>query len=112
MVDDCLFCKIVAGEIPATKVIEDEHTLTFTDIDPKAPTHVLVVPKQHYADLVELSADPSASATLVRAVAASAEALDLTDFRVVFNTGAQAGQTVFHVHAHLLGGRSMKWPPG
>jgi histidine triad (HIT) family protein len=112
MVDDCLFCKIVAGEIPATKVIEDEHTLTFTDIDPKAPTHVLVVPKRHFADLIELSADPSASAALVRAVAVSAETLGLTDFRVVFNTGAQAGQTVFHVHAHLLGGRSMKWPPG
>ena len=112
MVDDCLFCKIVAGEIPATKVIEDERTLTFTDIDPKAPTHVLVVPRQHVADVVELSSDPGASAALLRAVAASAEALGLTDFRVVFNTGAQAGQTVFHVHAHLLGGRPMKWPPG
>lgn len=112
MPDDCLFCKIVAGEIPATKVREDDDTLTFTDINPQAPTHVLVVPKRHIADIVELSADADAAAALLRGVRASAEATGLTEFRAVFNTGAQAGQTVFHVHAHVLGGRSMQWPPG
>jgi histidine triad (HIT) family protein len=109
---DCPFCQIVAGEIPATRIREDEQTLTFADISPKAPSHVLVVPKRHLADIVELSADAAASAALLRAVSASAEALGLTDFRTVFNTGAKAGQTVFHVHAHLLGGREMHWPPG
>ena len=109
---DCLFCKIVAGEIPATKVREDDDTLTFRDLDPQAPTHVLVVPKRHFADIVELSADPAASAALLSGVTASAETLGLAEFRTVFNTGAEAGQTVFHVHAHLLGGRCMQWPPG
>ena len=112
MADDCLFCKIVAGDVPATKVCEDEHTVTFTDINPQAPSHVLVVPKQHHADLVELSADPLASAALLRAVAASAKTLGLDEFRSVINTGAGAGQSVFHVHAHVLGGRPMGWPPG
>ena len=112
MPDDCLFYKIVAGEIPATKVREDDDTLTFTDIDPQAPTHVLVVPKRHIADIAELSADAAAAAALLRGIRASAEAAGLTEFRAVFNTGAQAGQTVFHVHAHVLGGRQMHWPPG
>jgi histidine triad (HIT) family protein len=112
MADDCLFCKIVAGEIPATKVYEDTDTLAFADLNPQAPTHVLLVPKRHFADIVELSADPEASAAVLRGIRGTADAAGLSEFRTVFNTGAQAGQTVFHVHAHVLGGRRMKWPPG
>jgi histidine triad (HIT) family protein len=112
MADDCLFCKIVAGEIPATRVYEDDDTLAFADLNPQAPTHVLVVPKRHIGDVVELSADADASATLLRGVRDTAQAAGLREFRTVFNTGAQAGQTVFHVHAHVLGGRRMQWPPG
>jgi histidine triad (HIT) family protein len=112
MADDCLFCKIVAGEIPATTVYEDEDTLAFADLSPQAPTHVLLVPKRHFADLVELSADADAGAAVLRGIRATAEAAGLSEFRTVFNTGAQAGQTVFHVHAHVLGGRRMQWPPG
>jgi histidine triad (HIT) family protein len=109
---DCLFCTIVAGGIPATRVREDDDTLTFVDTNPQAPTHLLVVPKRHFTDIVELSADAQASAALLRGVRESAETAGLAEFRVVFNTGAQAGQTVYHVHAHLVGGRPMGWPPG
>jgi histidine triad (HIT) family protein len=112
MADDCLFCKIVAGEIPATKVYEDADTLAFADLNPQAPTHVLLVPKRHFADIVELSADSEASAAVLRGIRGTADAAGLSEFRTVFNTGAQAGQTVFHAHAHVLGGRRMKWPPG
>jgi histidine triad (HIT) family protein len=112
MADDCLFCKIVAGQIPATAVYQDDHTFAFADLNPQAPTHVLVVPKQHFADLVELSQDAAAAAAVLNGIRATAAACDLSEFRTVFNTGAQAGQTVFHVHAHVLGGRPMKWPPG
>lgn len=112
MPDDCLFCKIIAGELSAKVVYEDDDTQSFIDIRPQAPTHVLVVPRRHVADIVELSAQADASAALLRGIRATAETLGLTQHRVVFNTGAQAGQTVFHVHAHLLGGRPMRWPPG
>lgn len=112
MADDCVFCKIVAGEIPATKVYEDDDTLAFADLNPQAPTHVLVVPKRHIADVVELSKDTDAGAALLRGISGTAQVSGLSEFRVVFNTGAQAGQTVFHVHAHVLGGRRMQWPPG
>ena len=112
MPDDCLFCRIAAGELPATKVREDDETLAFADLNPQAPTHVLVIPKRHVADVVELAKDAEAGAALLRGITATAEVLGLSEFRVVFNTGAQAGQTVFHVHAHLLGGRRMHWPPG
>ena len=112
MPDDCLFCRIAAGELPATKVREDEETLAFADLNPQAPTHVLVIPKRHVADVVELAKDAEAGAALLRGITATAEVLGLSEFRVVFNTGAQAGQTVFHVHAHMLGGRWMQWPPG
>lgn len=112
MADDCLFCKIVTGEIPARTVYEDEDTLAFADLSPQAPTHVLLVPKRHFADIVELGADATASAAVLRGIRATAEAAGLSEFRTVFNTGAQAGQTVFHVHAHVLGGRRMQWPPG
>jgi histidine triad (HIT) family protein len=109
---DCLFCRIVAGEIPATKVYEDEATFAFADTNPQAPTHVLVVPKRHLADLGELAAEPATSAALLSAVTAVVEQESLGSYRVVFNTGAQAGQSVFHVHAHVLAGRQMSWPPG
>jgi histidine triad (HIT) family protein len=111
-VTDCLFCKIVAGEIPSTKVYEDEQTYAFADVNPQAPTHVLVVPKKHYADLVEVSGDPGVSAALLAGIANLARQQGLTDFRTVLNTGAEVGQSVFHVHAHVLAGRAMTWPPG
>lgn len=112
MADDCLFCAIVAGDIPSTRVYEDEDALAFADVDPQAPTHLLVVPKRHVRDLVELADDPAAAAALLAAVRAVARQQGLTDFRTVFNTGAGAGQSVFHVHAHVLAGRPMRWPPG
>lgn len=111
---DCLFCAIVAGEIPATVVHETDRMLAFRDIAPQAPVHVVVIPKEHHADVSALAAsDPALAGELLATVTqvAAAEGLE-HGFRVVFNTGAHGGQTVFHVHAHLLGGRSMTWPPG
>ncbi|MFD9375632.1 histidine triad nucleotide-binding protein [Streptomyces sp. NPDC059999] len=112
---DCLFCKIVAGEIPATVVRETETTVAFRDISPKAPTHVLVIPKVHYPDAASLAAaEPGVAADVLREagqVAADEKVVD-QGYRVVFNTGAGAGQTVFHAHAHVLGGRGLQWPPG
>jgi histidine triad (HIT) family protein len=108
--NDCLFCRIVAGEIPAAVVHETDTTLAFRDIDPKAPVHVLVIPKDHHPDVVTLARDdPAGSADLLSAIAAVAEAEGLlTDgFRLLFNTGPYAGQEVFHVHAHILGGRPL-----
>lgn len=111
--DDCLFCKIVAGEIPGEIVHTTERTVAFRDIDPQAPTHVLVVPKAHFANAAELAAgDPQASAELLTTAAAIAAAEGHDDYRLVFNTGPGVGQTVFHTHVHLLAGRSMSWPPG
>ncbi|MFD7013081.1 histidine triad nucleotide-binding protein [Streptomyces sp. NPDC059161] len=112
---DCLFCKIVSGDVPATVVRETETTVAFTDINPQAPTHVLVIPKVHYPDAAALAAaEPAVLADVVREageVAREAK-VDATGYRVVFNTGSGAGQTVFHAHAHLLGGRGLQWPPG
>ena len=112
---DCLFCAIVAGEIPATLVGETDRVLAFRDINPQAPIHVLVISKEHYPDVAALAAADSALlgeiVTQVHQVAA-AEGVSESGYRVVFNTGEQAGQTVPHVHAHLLGGRSLTWPPG
>ena len=113
MSSDCLFCRIVRREIPATIVREDEHTLAFRDIDPKAPTHVLVIPKTHVASLNEATDAATLGRLLLAAAAiAKAEGIDSTGYRTVINTGAEAGQTVHHVHVHLLGGRHLKWPPG
>ena len=113
MTDSCLFCRIVRREIPATVVHEDEETLAFRDIDPKAPTHVLVIPKQHVPSLNEAS-DPAmlGRLMLVARTIADAEGLRTYGYRTVVNTGANAGQTVFHIHLHLLGGRRLGWPPG
>jgi histidine triad (HIT) family protein len=109
---DCLFCGIVAGDVPATAVYEDDHALAFDDLNPQAPTHVLVIPKQHYTDVADLGRNPEAAAGLLAAIQGFAEQAQLTDFRTVFNTGAEVGQSVFHVHAHVLAGRKMGWPPG
>jgi histidine triad (HIT) family protein len=112
---DCLFCRIVRREIPASIVFEDDEVLAFNDIDPKAPTHVLVIPKRHIATLNELTGedDPLIGA-IVRCAAGIAKerGLSASGFRTVFNTNSDAGQQVFHVHLHLLGGRKMAWPPG
>src|SRR5689334_19365846 len=107
---DCLFCKIIAGGIPATKVYEDDATLAFQDVNPQAPTHVLVVPKEHFRDLPAIAADASAAAAYLAGIAKTADTLGLADFRTVFNTGARVGQSVWHVHAHVLAGRPMGWP--
>ena len=110
---DCLFCGIVRGDIPADVVHTTERTMAFRDLNPQAPTHVLVVPRDHYANAAELAAgDPVASAELVATAAAVATAEGHDDYRLVFNTGAGAGQSVFHTHLHLLAGRSLGWPPG
>ena len=113
---DCLFCAIVAGEIPATVVSETDRVLAFRDINPQAPTHVLVIPKDHYPHVAALAAaDDSGLLAEVISQAhqvAAAEQVGETGYRVVVNTGEQAGQTVAHVHAHLLGGRLLTWPPG
>jgi histidine triad (HIT) family protein len=112
---DCLFCKIVAGEIPATVVRETSSTLAFRDINPQAPTHVVVVTKVHYPDAAALTlADPALAGELLGATAAVAtqEGIVETGYRMVFNTGTGAGQSVFHVHCHVLGGRPLTWPPG
>ncbi len=107
MGSDCLFCRIAAGEIPATIVRETDTTLAFRDIDPKAPVHVLVIPKEHYADVAALGrADPALAGELLAAAAVVAEDEGLLGdgYRLMFNTGAYGGQEVFHVHAHVLGG--------
>jgi histidine triad (HIT) family protein len=112
---DCLFCKIIDRSIPASIVYEDERVLAFTDINPQAPTHVLVIPKRHIASLLDVSpADDGIVGELVRRAAAIADERGIAagGFRTVFNTNADAGQTVFHIHLHLLGGRPMHWPPG
>ena len=111
----CLFCKIIAGEIPASKVYEDDRLIAFNDINPQAPMHVLVVPKKHIATLNDLTAaEDDLVGGMVRAGAAIAKdrGVDGPGFRTVFNCNAQAGQTVFHIHLHVLGGRTMAWPPG
>jgi len=112
---DCLFCRIVKREIPSAIVYEDERVLAFTDINPQAPTHVLVIPKRHIESLNDLvPGDDATVGELVRGAAAIARerGISANGFRVVFNTNRDAGQTVFHIHLHLLGGRSMTWPPG
>ncbi|MFD4553123.1 histidine triad nucleotide-binding protein [Streptomyces sp. NPDC058469] len=111
--NDCLFCKIVAGQIPATIVRETDTTVAFRDINPQAPTHVLVIPRVHYPDAVSLAtAEPAIAADILREAGGIAADEKLDSYRIVFNTGTGVGQTVFHAHAHLLGGRGMTWPPG
>jgi histidine triad (HIT) family protein len=111
---DCVFCKIVAGEIPATKIFEDELAIAFRDINPQAPTHALVIPRAHIASLAD--ADEQEEALLGHLLRVAARVArdegHAEGFRSVVNTGAEAGQTVFHVHVHVLAGRKLAWPPG
>jgi histidine triad (HIT) family protein len=113
MADDCLFCKIVRKEIPAKLVAEDEHCVAFRDINPQAPVHVLVIPREHVASLDQAKdAAMLGRLSLMAAKIARDEGVSVAGYRTVMNTNSAAGQTVFHVHLHLLGGRSMHWPPG
>ncbi|MEO7271989.1 MAG: histidine triad nucleotide-binding protein [Vicinamibacterales bacterium] len=113
--DDCLFCKIVDGRIPGAIVYQDDQVVAFKDINPQAPTHLLVVPRKHIASLNALTAEDDALVgAVVRAGATLAREHGHGDrgYRTVFNTNADAGQTVFHIHLHVLGGRTLTWPPG
>jgi len=110
-----LFCKIAAGELPAERVLESHRTVAFRDTNPQAPVHVLVIPKEHHPDVAALA--EAADGLLAEVVTqahrvAVAEGVSDSGYRLVFNTGSGAGQTVFHAHAHVLGGRAMRWPPG
>ena len=112
---DCIFCKIVAGAIPAAKVFEDERAVAFRDINPQAPTHVLVIPRAHVASLDEAGeADEALLGHLLRVAARVAREAGHAEggYRTVINNGADAGQTVLHIHVHVLGGRRLTWPPG
>ena len=113
---DCLFCKIVSGAIPVKKVFEDDRAIAFRDINPQAPIHIIVVPKKHVASLAEVGAaqeDEELLGHLLALVAQIARSESLSDgYRTVMNTGPDGGQTVDHLHLHLLGGRAMHWPPG
>ncbi|HKF45620.1 MAG TPA: histidine triad nucleotide-binding protein [Thermoanaerobaculia bacterium] len=109
---DCVFCKIAAGEIPSKKVFEDGRMLAFEDINPQAPTHILLIPKKHYVDLHDASEDPALLGEILTRSAAIARERGIRDYRLVSNSGAKAGQAVFHLHFHILGGRQMGWPPG
>jgi histidine triad (HIT) family protein len=112
---DCLFCRIASHDIPASIVYEDDRLVAFNDISPQASTHVLIVPKRHIASLNDLQpGDDAIVGEIVRRAAAIAadRGIAAGGYRVVFNTNRDAGQTVFHIHLHLIGGRSMQWPPG
>lgn len=113
MANDCLFCRILKKEIPASIVAEDDFCLAFRDINPQAPTHVVVIPKTHIASLNDAK-DPAILGRmhLMAAQLAKSEGVSQRGYRTVMNTNADAGQTVFHIHLHLLGGRRMTWPPG
>lgn len=113
--NDCLFCKMIAGKIPVKPIHEDAQCIAIRDINPQAPTHVLVLPRQHVATLNDLAeGDEALAGHLLRvgALVARNEGLAERGYRVLFNTNADAGQTVFHIHLHVLGGRPMEWPPG
>jgi len=112
---ECLFCKILKGEIPASIIYEDDRVIAFKDINPQAPLHALIVPRRHIASLNDLTPEDDALVgEMIRRAAAIAKQHSYADsgFRTVFNTNAAAGQTVFHIHLHVLGGRGLNWPPG
>ena len=110
---NCLFCKIIVGDIPSTKVYEDEQCVAFYDIDPKAPTHFLVIPKAHISSAAAVTPENSAVvAHIFEVIAKVTKELGIDSYRIVSNIGEQAGQSVFHLHFHVLGGRDMTWPPG
>lgn len=113
MASDCLFCRIVSHEIPAKYVLENDHVVAFRDINPQAPVHVVVVPRQHVASLNDAAdAEMLGHLSLAAAQIAKAEGIAESGYRTVVNTNRDAGQTVFHIHLHLIGGRDMAWPPG
>lgn len=110
---DCLFCKIIAGEIPGEALYEDKNYYAFNDINPQAPNHFLVIPKKHIAQVSEMSTEDNELIGGLFSVANKiCSELSLSDYRLVINNGAGAGQTVFHIHLHVIGGRAMNWPPG
>ena len=111
---DCIFCRIIRGEAPAKKIYEDERAFVFEDINPQAPTHVLIIPKKHIVGLKEAQAEDAEIIGYLHLVAAQiARQRGIEDgYRTVFNVGPRAGQSVFHLHLHLLGGRALRWPPG
>lgn len=114
-VSECIFCRIAAGSVPARVVHEDDDTVAFRDLDPKAPTHVLVIPRRHIAsvnDVTAADAEVMGRLFLTARAVAAADGIDGSGYRVVMNTGAAAGQSVGHVHLHVLGGRTLAWPPG
>ncbi len=113
-VSDCLFCKIIAGEIPSTKVYEDDQILAFQDIKPEAPTHILFIPKKHIPNLNQLKEeDQPLLGAMLKVIGEEALRQGLTEgYRIVSNCGEKAGQSVDHLHFHLLGGRNLQWPPG
>jgi histidine triad (HIT) family protein len=113
MATDCLFCRIVAGEIPATRVADNTYCIAFRDLNPQAPHHILVIPRAHFDSLDDVT-DPKliGEVVLLAAEVARAEKIAESGYRVVLNTRGDGGQTVNHLHAHLLGGRQMRWPPG
>ncbi|HKB70446.1 MAG TPA: histidine triad nucleotide-binding protein [Thermoanaerobaculia bacterium] len=108
---DCLFCRIVAGDVPSKKVFEDEATFAFEDVAPRAPTHVLIVPREH-VDTIATASDEALVGRVFLTAARVARERGLDSYRLVVNNGPDAGQTVFHLHVHLLGGRTLSWPPG
>jgi histidine triad (HIT) family protein len=114
MTTDCIFCKIADGTIPATRLYEDDDTLAFPDLNPQAPTHILVIPKRHIASLAD--ATPTDQPLLGHLLSAAAEVARQqgleNGYRIVINTGPDGGQTVSHLHLHVLGNRAMRWPPG
>lgn len=113
MTGDCVFCRIAAGELPADVVVATERILAFRDIAPQAPVHVVVIPREHHTDVAALAAvDPATLGELVEVANEVAEREADGEYRLVFNTGPDAGQSVFHAHAHVLGGRRLEWPPG
>jgi histidine triad (HIT) family protein len=109
----CLFCRIIAGELPATIIYRDDDVLAFRDVNPQAPTHILVVPTRHIASVADTQdSDVELLGRLITIAKQVAQTEKLSGYRLVVNTGAEAGQSVFHLHVHLLGGRRMTWPPG
>ncbi|MES2522932.1 MAG: histidine triad nucleotide-binding protein [Gemmatimonadota bacterium] len=113
MNDTCVFCRIAGGQIPATLVAQNEYAVAFRDLDPKAPVHVLVIPRRHVASLAEAGDQAELGALmLLAAEVARLEGVAESGFRTVLNSGSDGGQSVFHLHAHVLGGRPMGWPPG
>ena len=113
--NECLFCKMVSGVIPCDKVHENQNVLALRDIDPKAPTHILIIPKKHITTLNEINEndqDLLGELLLTAKKIAKDEGIDRSGYRTVFNCNSDGGQTVFHIHMHLLGGRPMSWPPG